>query len=165
MKIPFYKLTLENQNFVNYLLNTGIGRSRNVSMTLGMSIAKTYAVPTTETDFPEYYDVTYKTSVRTILGIINETFLINIDETENQIKKFMEARYLVSSTSNKIILASKGTAFLDFIGIGSVFSQEEVEYIKDNYLEFNKLLWGFPSLVGEITGMGDQNVIAGNGSE
>jgi hypothetical protein len=165
MKIPFYKLTLENQNFVNYLLNTGIGRSRNVSMALAVSVAKTYAIPATEVDFPEYYDVTYKTSVMTILGIINETFLIDIDETERHVKRFMEARYLVSAPSNTIILASKGTAFLDFIGVGRVFSQEEVQYIQDNYLELNKLLWGFPSLVGEITGVGEQDAAAGDGSE
>ncbi len=153
MKIPFYKMTTANQNFVNYILNAGIGRTKNLSIALAQVISKTYAIPTIETDFIDYYDVTYKVNVLSLLGMINETFLIDIDTVERYVKKFMEARYLVMSPSKYTILTSKGVAFLDFIGVGKAFSQEDVEYIQDNYLQLTMLLKGFPDLLDDIVGM------------
>jgi hypothetical protein len=149
MKLDIFKFSQENQSFINYVLNSGIGRSKLVSLCLGKAIADTYTVNTGDVDFMAYFNVTYKTDASILLSDINETFLINIDDTLRYTEKFTAIRYDILCPRD-YIMTSKANALIDFFGLSYNLSADEALFIQENWIDINNLLKGFVKLIKEI---------------
>ena len=158
MKLDLFSLTKANQNFVNLILNSGVGRDKCVSVALAKALSDTYVIAPMDIRFEEYFDTTFKDNALIVLNDINETMLIDIDATLHYIEKFLELRYSALCGADKnypfVVLGPKN-AFLSLIGVLGIFTPDEIEYINNDYMKINEYINRFIPLIEEINQTGE----------
>ncbi len=155
MKIQINTLNSRNQTFINSILNRGISRSKVTSIAIAKALSQTYALSPSDVNIDEYFEMTFKINASVILNDINETMLINIDQTLHYLLKFLKFRYYALCGSQYThdvppIIITRENALFDLLGVSRVFSVEDEIFVKDEFYLLGELVEGFDSLLKEI---------------
>lgn len=127
------KLDNETTQFVAELVNQGNQKSKLVSLALAKAISSQLPAPSECSDHPDLdFSRQFKSMVTQKIVLVNELFLVDIDETLEIIKQFYVYRHNCIYSCDPIPYLHQDTAVLDFFGITKVFSPDTIKVIAEN---------------------------------
>ena len=127
------KLDTECAQFVAELVNQGNQKSKLVSLALAKAISSQLPVPVEFLDHPDLdFSRQFKPMVSQKIVLVNELFLVDIDETIELTKQFYMYRHNCMYCCDPIPYLHQDTAVLDFFGISKVFSPDTIKVIAEN---------------------------------
>ena len=142
------KLDTECAQFVAELVNQGNQKSKLVSLALAKALSATLPVPTECSEHPDLdFSRQFKPMLTQKIVLVNELFLVDIDETIKLTKQFYMYRHNCMYCCDPIPYLHQDTAVLDFFGISKVFSPDTLTVIA----EHNSKLTVHPRGCGEYT--------------
>lgn len=140
-------LTKEASTFVSTISNKGNSRKLIVSLVIAKLVSDKIELPTTEVEDPaSFYKSTYGYSVMQVVNSLNEVLVLDLPTINKLIENFYAARYsILHPCSINVLYANNPVE--DFFGITKHISNDNIDLIKDNYLEVMELQLGFSKLI------------------
>ena len=125
------KLSRESQNFINKISLEG-SRSTIVSLAIARVLANGIPLPSTKVDnLNLYFNNSARLEIEQFIYKINELVLIDTKSILNSIIAFYSFRYYNLFPDNTVIAINPTTGIVDYFGISKFFSDEVIEFIKN----------------------------------
>lgn len=123
--------------------------TRSSAIALGKLLADALVIPSSEVDdIEKFYADNCKDKLSDNIFYIIESAVIDLNQVEYYKRLFWMLRYKTLYSKN--ILVNTGSGFLDFIGISSSISKDELDYIETNSNKLTLLYNGFTKWYQEI---------------
>lgn len=147
------KLCGDNQQFVSSIVAQNKGRSTEMSIAIAKVLAYQLTLPTdidlTE-DLNNYYTSTHSLIVNGLINSLNELLVIDIPSVKDYVLKFYKFRFESVFPPAISFIVSQNREVEDFFRISRIFSDIDIQVIKNSSKALSHYLLSIDSILKEL---------------